>query len=92
MLWVPRCHREKGRSSVGTLEGSCSSAWTWGTQAWLHKTPALHCRKRDIVTLKKWDVCIFYVIFFRENASRKKKEKKEEKKPSFWYRDILVAK
>ncbi len=46
-------------------------------RAWLHKTPALHCRKKDIVTLKKWDVCIFCVLF-HENASRKK----EKKKPS----------
>lgn len=45
-------------------------------RAWLHKTPALHCRMRDIVTLKKWDVCIFYVLF---------REWKKEKKSPVWF-------
>lgn len=74
-----RCRCDKGRSSVGTLKGSCSNAWTWRTRllsSVAAQNPCFALQEEGHCDLEQVG-CLYFLCSFCENASRKKGKKKK---------------
>lgn len=73
-----RCHRDKGRSSVGMPKGSCSNAWTWRTRllsSVAAQNPCFALQEDKHCDLEKVG-CLYFLCSFLWKCF------KEKKKPS----------